>query len=609
LTMLNEVRDFAQAVADAIAGVIGVEVAMVDENLLTVVGSGRYARHIGRVLRPDSISAKVLAQGKTLIVHAPPSDHLCQDCSQKATCTDAADIITPLSIGGQLAGCVLLVACTSEQRDRLIGDTQRWVDFAEKMADLISRAFNEKQQADEARALAMQFDTVINAVSEGILTLDSRGTILHASQSAERLLEVSTGDLVSRSISFVFPQIGLDFLNRPRNADFETFSMFNNEKAYWLGAIKPIGGPAIPNGYVVTFRGIEEIPKLVANYIGRERQVTFRDILGSSASMSRVKQIAASIAGADSTVLIQGESGTGKELFARAIHFESPRRKGPFVALNCAAIPEPVLESELFGYEEGAFTGAKRGGKPGKFELAHGGTLFLDEIGDMPIHLQAKILRAIQERMVDRLGAGKPKPVDIRIIASTNRDLEQMAVSGGFRLDLYYRLAVIPIVIPPLREHREDIPEYVDHFTREYSQALGKKVEGIDPAAMDALMKYAWPGNIRELANALEYAVNLVDGPMIDLSRLPPQIAAATSKAAQAPGLTRPRRRITRDDLEKALLVYGRSTKAREAMAASFGISRATLYRRLKEYGLRGRPLTHPGPPLSVSDPSDTHSD
>jgi len=420
---------------------------------------------------------------------------------------------------------------------------------------------------------------------------------------------VSTGDLVSRSISFVFPQIGLDFLNRPRNADFETFSMFNNEKAYWLGAIKPIGGPAIPNGYVVTFRGIEEIPKLVANYIGRERQVTFRDILGSSASMSRVKQIAASIAGADSTVLIQGESGTGKELFARAIHFESPRRKGPFVALNCAAIPEPVLESELFGYEEGAFTGAKRGGKPGKFELAHGGTLFLDEIGDMPIHLQAKILRAIQERMVDRLGAGKPKPVDIRIIASTNRDLEQMAVSGGFRLDLYYRLAVIPIVIPPLREHREDIPEYVDHFTREYSQALGKKVEGIDPAAMDALMKYAWPGNIRELANALEYAVNLVDGPMIDLSRLPPQIAAATSKAAQAPGLTRPRRRITRDDLEKALLVYGRSTKAREAMAASFGISRATLYRRLKEYGLRGRPLTHPGPPLSVSDPSDTHSD
>lgn len=582
MSKLVEVRGFAQAVADAIASVIGVEVGMVDENLRIVVGSGKYGRNIGRTLEKAAVSARVMAEGRTLVISDPPNDELCRDCHEKDRCTDVADIISPLTIDGQTAGCVLLVACTREQKETLVGETRRWVEFLERMTELIARAFSEKQKTEQMRALAQQYDTVINSVNEGILTIDNLGRILHANQAAGRLLKVPGDYLASRSISEVFPQVDEEFLAASERAELETFSTIRGEKVYWLATINPITGQGSSWGRVLTFRGIEEIPRMVASYMRSERQSTFDDILGSGPVIAEAKRVARSIAAGESTVLIQGESGTGKELFARAIHFES-RRKGSFVAVNCAAIPESILESELFGYEEGAFTGAKRGGKPGKFELAQDGTLFLDEIADMPLHLQAKLLRAIEERQVDRLGGRKPVPVNIRVIAATNRDLRRMAMSGEFRLDLYYRLAVIPITIPPLREHKEDIPDYVVHFIEKYSLALGKRVEGLEPRAMEALMNYDWPGNIRELANALEYAVNLVRGPLIGVDCLPAQITSAEAGHAQ---ISSGKRSITADDLRAALAKYGHSTRAKEAIAAAFGISRATLYRKLKEHGL-----------------------
>lgn len=598
MTVLMEVQGFAQAVADAIGAVIGVEVGMVDENLLTVVGSGKYARHIGRTLERSTVSARALSQGRTMVIANPPHDEICLPCTQKEKCTDVADIICPMIIGGRPAGCVILVACSTPQKEILLGDIQRWVNFLERMTDLISRAFNERQQADRAASLARQFDTVINSVNDGMLTIDSSGVVLHANQSAARFLKVTRERLVSCPVSDVFPQLGIDALRDSNSSECETYSCIRGEKEYWLATVRPIADDSYPHGHVLTFRGIEEIPRMVANYIRSERHSTFDDILGSSPAITHVKKIAARIASSDSTVLIQGESGTGKELLARAIHFESARRKGPFVAVNCAAIPESILESELFGYEEGAFTGAKRGGKPGKFELAHEGVLFLDEIGDMPLHLQVKLLRAVEERGVDRLGSRKTVPIDIRIIAASNRDLRRMSLLGEFRPDLFYRLAVIPIVMPPLREHKEDIREYAVYFVARYSRALCKAAMSVSPAAMAALARYSWPGNIRELSNALEYAVNLVTGPVIDVDCLPPQIlcSASADPAAAARldpglpacpnGLRSSRCAITRSDLQEALSRYGRSTHAKEAMAAAFGISRATLYRKLREYNL-----------------------
>ncbi len=532
MTVLMEVQGFAQAVADAIAAVAGVEVGMVDENLLTVVGSGKYARHIGRTLEPSSVSARALAQGRTMVIANPPHDDICRQCTQKDKCTDAADIICPIIIEGRPAGCVILVACTAAQKEILLGDMQRWINFLERMADLISRAFNERQQVARAENLARQLDVVFDSVSDGILTLDGSGMIVHANQAAAHLLKVSREQMVSQPVSEIFPRLCAETLDDAGSPELQTYSHVRGNREYWLARVRPIADDCCPHGHVITFRGIEEIPRMVANYIRSERQSTFDDILGSSPVIANVKKIAMRIAKSDSTVLIQGESGTGKELIARAIHHESTRRKGPFVAVNCAAIPESILESELFGYEEGAFTGAKRGGKPGKFELADGGILFLDEIGDMSLHLQGKLLRAVEERMVDRLGGRKPVPVDIRIIAASNKELRN------------------------------------------------------------------WPGNIRELSNALEYAVNLTTGPVIGIDCMPFQVVCPSGPggvlgsdsgretqvriANPSPG----KRIITRRALEDALERYGTSTRAKEAIAAAFGVSRATLYRRLKEYGL-----------------------
>ena len=251
-----------------------------------------------------------------------------------------------------------------------------------------------------------------------------------------------------------------------------------------------------------------------------------RRILGSSPAITAVLDQASAVAELDTTVLLSGETGTGKELFAELIHSQSPRRNRPLVAINCAALPEPLLESELFGYERGAFTGAV-GRKPGKFETASSGTLFLDEVGDMSISLQAKLLRALETKCVEPLGGTRAVHVDVRIIGATNRDLSQAVKSGAFREDLFYRLNVFPIALPPLRDRHDDIPLLAQHFLEEFSRLLGKPVEAFEPGALDALQAYGWPGNVRELRHAIERAVILSKDRLIGPLELPREVWAA----------------------------------------------------------------------------------
>jgi transcriptional regulator with GAF, ATPase, and Fis domain len=309
------------------------------------------------------------------------------------------------------------------------------------------------------------------------------------------------------------------------------------------------------------------------------------------------------VADSPSTVLITGESGTGKELIAKALHRSSSRREKPLIKVNCAAIPKDLVESELFGHEKGAFTGAV-GSKPGRFELADGGTLFLDEIGEVPVEMQVKLLRALQESEFERVGGIKTLKVDVRLIAATNRDLKQLIADGRFREDLYYRLAVVPIALPPLRERREDIPLLVKHFIEKYDLRLGKRVEGIEDEALELLLGYAWPGNIRELENLMERSVLFADGPLIQASALPdslrergPQppvpIAAVGPLGAIAAPSGASMKEIVRQaqaELEKELIgraleeTGGNVTRA----AKRLQISRKSLQVKMKELGLRG---------------------
>jgi two-component system response regulator AtoC len=312
----------------------------------------------------------------------------------------------------------------------------------------------------------------------------------------------------------------------------------------------------------------------------------FDQIVGRHPEMVRLYERIAQVAETGATVLITGESGTGKELIARAIHRQGPRRERPYVAVNLAAIPEPLLESELFGHEKGAFTGAYQK-KLGKFELAHGGTLFLDEVGALRVDLQAKLLRVLQEREIERIGGLRTVKVDLRILAATNVNLKQAVKDRTFREDLYYRLNVVPLAVPPLREHREDIPFLVDHFVKKYSREFGKAVRGISPGALPVLLDYDWPGNVRELENIIERSVALATGPVIHLADLPLDLAlpeAGQGSQADGPSLKAARERFERQFI---LRVLEREDWNQSRAARVLGLHRNTLTARLAGWGVR----------------------
>ena len=328
--------------------------------------------------------------------------------------------------------------------------------------------------------------------------------------------------------------------------------------------------------------------KTTRRYCCSDRLVLSRDILGGTGAMLELKKNIRKISGSLSTVLITGESGTGKEMFARAIHNEGNRQDGPFVAINCGAIPYELLESELFGYVKGAFTGASPGGRMGKFELANGGTIFLDEIGDMPLPLQVKLLRVLQEKKIVRIGANKPVDVDVRVIASTNRNLLELIEQNQFRQDLYYRLNVIPINIPPLRERIGDIEILVKFFVQKYSSILNKKVSHIDKDLFDVFKNYTWPGNVRELENTIEFMMNMMDDERrFDSSLIPENLLSGGSESTIDYREVRNLKELEKNEIEKAINIFGRSTKGKLYASQKLGIGIATLYRKMEEYGLK----------------------
>ncbi len=312
----------------------------------------------------------------------------------------------------------------------------------------------------------------------------------------------------------------------------------------------------------------------------------FDSIIGSSAKLREVLDLAGRAAASDATVLIMGERGTGKELLAKGIHFNSARSRGPFVAVNCAAIPETLIESELFGHVRGAFTGAVKD-KEGKFELADGGTILLDEIGDLRVDLQAKILRVLQERAVDRVGGARSVPLDVRVIASTNQDIEQAIREGKFREDLYDRINVVALRMPPLRERRDDIPLLARHFCEKFAKGANP-VPDLEPAALDALLAYGWPGNVRELESVIERASVLKRGAVITPADLPDKVTKEKTGAAGII-LNMPEEGLSLEELEKSLIVKALERhKGNQTRAAEYlGITRPTLIYRMEKFGLK----------------------
>jgi PAS domain S-box-containing protein len=356
-------------------------------------------------------------------------------------------------------------------------------------------------------------NTIMESISTGIFAVDDKGIVKLMNKNACDMLGTSEEQVIHKNINEAFgnfKDIAKAVENKKAIQDEEiSLSKGNKRERYNMNLypIKTKENEII--GHVLTLREIQNVINLVNKYTGMQARYTFENIIGESTQIKKVIEYARHISDSPSTVLIQGESGTGKEVLAQAIHNESSRRDYGFVAINCGAIPKNLIESELFGYDDGAFTGARKGGHPGKFELANGGTLFLDEIGEMPLDMQVNLLRVLQEGSVTRVGGEKCVPVDVRIIAATNKDLKKEIEKGSFRQDLYYRLSVIPIELPPLRQRREDIVFLIDHFLELKASKLNKDIPELHTELYERFLDYEWPGNIRELENVIENIVNL----------------------------------------------------------------------------------------------------
>jgi propionate catabolism operon transcriptional regulator len=457
--------------------------------------------------------------------------------------------------------------------------------------EAIGRAIEIARVARAEEARRARLDAILSHLEEGVVAVDLEERIESLNPAMERLLRTSSDKALGQRLSDVAPELGLARVLETGRAELEEISRLGT-RTLVTNRI-PLRAQGVPTGAVLTCTdasAIERVDRSLRSQHRPRRFVathTLSDVVGDSPAIRRARDLAARFARTDATVLVTGASGTGKELFAQGIHLASARRERPFVAVNCAALPETLLESELFGYEEGAFTGSRRGGKPGLFEAAHTGTIFLDEIGDMPSPLQTRLLRVLQQREVLRLGGSDPTPVDVRVIAATNRDLETRVATGSFREDLYYRIAILRLHLPPLTERRQDVPRLAEH-----ALATGLARHGVPGAALERalallgprLTAYGWPGNVRELENVLErVAVLLADGGAAELDErelrgvIPELFAPGPRPKGQ--GLRGLRRA---DERAHALRVLAECGGNQGEAARRLGIGRTTLWRKLR---------------------------
>jgi PAS domain S-box-containing protein len=426
--------------------------------------------------------------------------------------------------------------------------------------------------------------TILNSINEGVFTVDLQWRITGFNRAAEQITKVSRKEALGRQCCEVFRANICEnacILRRTissgkpiLNATAHIFSQAGKRVPIRISTAVLRDGAGEVIGGVETFQDLSPIEQLKKEL---QAKYTFEDIVGRSAVMTKLFDILPQISESVSTVLIEGPSGTGKELFARAIHNLSPRNKKPFIAVNCAALPDTLLESELFGHKAGAFTDARRE-KPGRFALANGGTIFLDEIGDISPAMQIRLLRVLQERTIEPLGSVEPLKVDVRVIAATNRELSRLVHEGGFRKDLYYRIRVVSLKLPNLNQRREDIPLLIDHVVAKFNQLQGKDIEGVSEEVMARLMEYEYPGNVRELENIIEQAFVLCRGRIIELHHLPTELRPTSSAKFSGPGP------MSLESMEKLLIqeALRRHKGNRTKAARQLGINPSTLYRKMK---------------------------
>lgn len=582
---LLDIKEDVNRYINIISILMKVDVGVVDSNMRRVTGTGLY-KNIEGVLALGSVYQDTLKSGQTHIIKNPRNHSLCCQCQDKNNCKELLEIATPIYCQNEIVGVLGLVSFSVEQKNMILANLDSYLAFTKQIAEFIGiKFFEHKQnllQKDKERTL----NAIIDNINKGVIICDKDNKIISINNIALTKFNIGT-DKMGKHLKVLSQN---DYVMNE-----EVFKMIIENKEYnVIGKLIPLMSLQNTQGNAFVFEDLKKINKNIAEFSTDTNRITISDIFGNSTITQDLRENILKIANSPSTVLITGESGTGKELVARALHYHSNRKNKPFVVINCSAIPDSLLESELFGYVKGAFTGADNSGRMGKFELANSGVIFLDEIGDMPLYLQAKILRVIQEKKIERIGSNKSIDLDIRIIAATNVNLLKKIEENKFRRDLYYRLNVIPIQLSPLRERKEDILPIVDNLIQKFNRISENYISSINEDVKNALLNYNWPGNVRELENTIELMFNLSGNNSILTKDLLPTSILKNKNSEETCIRTIIKNQSELEDfdtieknyIKKSLELYGDSTESKKIISNKMGIGLTTLYRKIKKYNL-----------------------
>ena len=571
MNFLNFILDDVKKYSEIVSKVINIDVEIMDSSFTRIAGTGTLKEKVGLNMKDEShIYHQVLKTKKTIIIFEPREDTHCLTCQKKNLCKEELEISTPIIYQDEVIGVIGLICFEKDKKYDFIEKKDLYIQFLEQIAEFISYKvyayFSSLQLKRDNEILS----NIIDRVQDIILLTNRKNQIELINQKGKNILgTISKNEKVNLKTSSIFlnqKEFNFSYSGKEISAigDIFTFSLEKNTEL---------------TKTLFVFKEISEFKKYLLSFHSNSSIV-----LLESPQMQDIYSQVSKVSKNDTSVLITGESGTGKEIIAKQIHDLSSYSSGPFITVNCGAIPESLMESELFGYTKGAFTGADPKGKIGFFEKANNGTIFLDEIGEMPLQIQVKILRVLQDKKITPIGSRTEKQINVRIIAATNKNLEEEVEKRNFRQDLFYRLSVFPIDIPPLRERKKDIKTLVDFFIKKYYISFQKEQKEISADVYQHFLEYSWPGNIRELKNTIEYCMNMIEEneKTIDLKHLPPKFLGNKEKDEKIKTL----KELEKEAISKLLKIYGNSSEAKKIIAKSLGVGIATLYRKLSSYNL-----------------------
>ena len=544
MNFLNFILSDVKKYSEVVSKVVNIDVEVMDSSFVRIAGTGNLEEKVGLSMRKEShIYHQVLKYKKTIIILNPRKDPHCSNCPNKSLCKEELEISTPIIYQDEVIGVIGLICFEKNKKYDFFIKKDLYIQFLEQIAEFISYKvyvyFSSLQLKRDNEIL----NSIIDRVQDIIILTNRKNQI----------------ELINKKGLNVLGKI-----DKNEKIVLKNSSSFLNQKEF---------------NFLYSEKEISEFKKYVLSF-----HENSSIILLESPQMQDIYSRISKVSKNDTSVIITGESGTGKEIIARHIHNLSTYSKGPFIIVNCGAIPESLIESELFGYTKGAFTGADPKGKIGFFEKANNGTIFLDEIGELPLQIQVKLLRVLQDKTITPIGSRTEKQINVRIIAATNKKLEEEIEKKNFREDLFYRLNVFPINIPPLRERKKDIKILIDFFVKKYYISFQKEQKDISENVYKLLMDYSWPGNIRELRNTIEYCMNMIEEneTRIEPKHLPPKFLKNKEDLDDKKTL----KEFEKENIINLIKIYGDNLEAKKIIAKSLGIGIATLYRKLKKYNL-----------------------